>query len=125
MPFKQEINRLYYDKKLSIRQVAQAINRSQTYVRARLRDSPRTQHEGTVLRSSEEFSEKIRVTQVGESNTCAKLTESDVIEIRDFYDNAVKAGNKKYETELILSKQFAVGRSTISDIVKHRTWKHI
>ena len=127
MPELKEIYRLYYENGLSASQVAKSIDRSKTFVLARLHemDGPRTIHEGTILRSSPEYSEKIRITQLGESNNSAKLTEPDVLAIRDIYDNAVKIGKKKYQTELMLAKDFGVGRSTISDIVKLRTWKHI
>lgn len=127
MPLKQEISHLYYGEKLSASQVAKSIGRSKSFVLARLRemDGTRTKHEGTILRSSPEYSEKLRIAQTGESNNQVKLTESDVLAIRNAYDNAIEIGQKKYETELTLSKEFNVGRSTISDIVKRRTWKHI
>lgn len=53
---------------------------------------------------------------MGEECSFAKLTESQVIEIRSL------SPDKSY-TELAL--MFSVKKSTISDIVKKRTWKHI
>lgn len=127
MPLKQRISQLYYDEKLSASQVAKVIGYSKSFVLNRLHemDGPRSVRDGTILRSSAEYSEKIRITQLGESNTSSKLNESEVLTIREIYNNAVSSGRKKYETELTLSKDFGVGRSTISDIVKGRTWKHI
>lgn len=123
----KEIDRLYFVEKLSYRQVAERLGVADSTVAKRLKKlgGGRSAKESTLLRSSPEYSEKIRITQLGESNSSAKLTEPDVLAIRDIYDNAVNIGKKKYQTELMLAKDFGVGRSTISDIVKLRTWKHI
>lgn len=123
----KEIIRLYFDEKLSYRQVAKHLGVADSTVAKRLKElgGGRSVQESTLLRSSPEYSEKIRITQLGESNSSAKLNEEKVLAIRDIYDNATKVKIKKYETELMLAKDYGVGRSTISDIVKRRTWKHI
>ena len=51
----------------------------------------------------------------GEKCSWAKLTEENVKEIR---------ANPGYENEY-WAKKFKVSRSTISDVVNYRTWKHI
>ncbi len=53
----------------------------------------------------------------GEENACAKLTEKEVIEIK----NKIKKGEKNS----ILSKEYNVSSSTIADIKMNRTWKHV
>lgn len=118
---------LYYIEKYSIRQVAKELSCSSQTVKKVLDKNygVRDKTEALALRSTDDYREKLRITQLGESNSSAKLTEPDVLAIRDIYDNAVKIGKKKYQTELMLANDFGVGRSTISDIVKLRTWKHI
>lgn len=126
MSLKKEISRLYYGEQLSASQVAKSIARSKTFVLARLHemDGPRTIHEGTILRSSPEYSEKIRITQLGESNSSAKLTESDVLAIRESYIE-LQGTFTKSQSKYLLADEYGVKRPTISDIVLHRTWKHI
>jgi hypothetical protein len=52
----------------------------------------------------------------GEKHYGVKLTEQDVIYIRN---NAQKYNTAKY------SAMFGVNRGTISDIIRRRTWKHV
>lgn len=127
MTITKEIGRLYYDELLSASEVATAINRSKTFVLSRLHemDGPRTIHEGTILRSSAEYSEKIRITQLGDSNNQAKLTAETVLAIRDEYEIALKEGAQKTATQVALAMEYGVKRPTISDIVLRKTWKHI
>lgn len=56
--------------------------------------------------------------QVGEKNNKARLTEDQVIEIRQKYDSGEK-------TQMELAKEYNVGWSTIHNIVFRFTWKHI
>lgn len=127
MPELKEINRLYYEKGLSASQVAKSIGRSKTFVLERLHEmeGPRTIQEGTKLRSSPEYSEKIRITQLGESNSSVKLTAEAVLSIREYYDGAMEIGAPKTQTQYYLAEKYGVKRPTISDIVLRRTWKHI
>lgn len=127
MSLKKEISRLYYDEMLSASEVAKAIDRSKAFVLDRLHemDGPRTIQEGTKLRSSPEYSEKIRITQLGESNSFAKLTAETVLAIRDEYEIALKEGAQKTATQMALAKEYGVKRPTISDIVLRKTWKHV
>jgi group I intron endonuclease len=54
---------------------------------------------------------------IGENNKMAKLTEVDIIKIREFL-------NKK-ETQRKISKMFNVTQTTISKIKLGKVWKHI
>lgn len=53
----------------------------------------------------------------GSSNTAAKLTEEQVVQIRQQF--------KRGSTALQLSKQFGVGKSTIWRVVRRTHWRHI
>ncbi len=55
--------------------------------------------------------------QLGIKNPKAKLTEIQVLNIRDEYKNGVKF--------LELSKKYGVSREMIGNIVSRRNWKHI
>lgn len=54
----------------------------------------------------------------GEKNTKAKLTESDVIKIREIYIPNVYGAHK-------IAKLYNVSKFAILQIVRRRTWKHI
>lgn len=56
----------------------------------------------------------------GEKNGSSKLTEKDVLFIRE---NARKNGGKL--TQKVMSERFGVGNNTISNIVNFNSWKHI
>lgn len=53
----------------------------------------------------------------GENHPSSKLTEKDVLEIRKLYTT----GNY---SERMLGKLFRVSRSTITAVIKNRTWKN-
>ena len=53
----------------------------------------------------------------GSKNPNAKLTERDVVYIRDFYEQGA--------TPTTLAKMFNTSRSNISNIVAQRTWRKI
>lgn len=53
---------------------------------------------------------------VGETSHYAKLTETEVLEIRDLYPTY---------TILELARKYNVTKSTISYVVNRKTWKHI
>jgi DNA-binding XRE family transcriptional regulator len=56
--------------------------------------------------------------QIGEKHGKSKLTEKDVIQIRNLYNS------KKY-TQKELAAKFEVARVTISDITRGKLWKHL
>lgn len=120
------ISHLYYTEKLSANEVAQKINRDKSFVLGRLRkmQGPRTIHEGTILRTTPEYREKIRQTKLGDRNHQAKLTESDVLAIREAYIKLQGTFNKS-QAQYILADEYGVKRPTISDVVLRKTWKHI
>jgi len=64
-------------------------------------------------------------TQVGEQNNSVKLTESDVVAIRSYYQSEIQSGAQKTATQYYLAEQYGVKRTTISDIVLNYTWRHI
>ncbi|GIN22580.1 hypothetical protein J1TS3_37140 [Siminovitchia fordii] len=76
-------------------------------------------------RATPEYREKIRQTKIGEKNHQVKLTKDQVISIRQEYEAALQDGYQKTATQYYLAKKYSVKRSTISDIVLRRTWKHI
>ena len=54
----------------------------------------------------------------GENNGFAKLTEAQVVEIKQL----LAEGNLKHKT---IGSQFNVSRSTVKDIKSGRSWSHI
>lgn len=48
----------------------------------------------------------------------ARVTESQVVEIRELY----KIGNLTYEQ---VAEKYNIGKVTVFDIVKRKTWKHV
>jgi hypothetical protein len=53
----------------------------------------------------------------GEQNATAKLSESDVLEIRKRYEDG--------ELQVALASSFGVGQTAISRVVLGRTWSHL
>jgi hypothetical protein len=62
---------------------------------------------------------------VGEKNPRARLTESDVREIRRIYAASKIDGRVKPGTRQELAAQFCVNLTLIKDVVAHRSWRHI
>ena len=54
----------------------------------------------------------------GENNSTSKLTEKDVLEIREIYSQKILSAKK-------IGDMFGVGKSNILSIVNYKTWKHI
>lgn len=74
---------------------------------------------GTYKDNSDDMIRKGRAVHVkGEQHGCAKLTESQVIEIRNRYA-AEGISHKK------LAKEYNVNENTICKIIIRKTWKHI
>jgi hypothetical protein len=56
--------------------------------------------------------------RVGESHPSAKLTNKQVISIRDLW----RIGHRNIK---VMAKNFGVSQSNIKKIVENKTWKHI
>jgi hypothetical protein len=69
-------------------------------------------------KASDKTREKMSEKRKGEKNHKAKLTEKDVLLIRELYLN-------KYLTQRELAIKFKVQDACIFKIVTYRTWKHI
>lgn len=61
--------------------------------------------------------EQLGVSRKGEGNGFSKLTESQVLDIRERYENG--------ESVKDLVFRYNLNKTTISRIVKRKTWKHI
>lgn len=69
-------------------------------------------------RYTEEYAQKLSDTKKGTKNHQSKLTEKQVIEIRNLH----KTGQWSHQA---IADRYNVKRPTISDIINKRTWKHI
>ena len=70
------------------------------------------------IKASEETRQKmINSAKRGENNHSSKLTELDVLEIRNLY--------KKEISSRKLAKMFNVQKNCILSIIHKKTWKHI
>lgn len=67
---------------------------------------------------TEEFSEMRRKHTQGENNPTARLTESQVLEIR----RLVKEGNLR---DVDIARMFGITRHMVYSIKTYRTWKHV
>ncbi|MCA1685872.1 MAG: HNH endonuclease [Planctomycetia bacterium] len=73
---------------------------------------------GTVADNNADMDAKgRRVANFGEASGVAKLTAPAVLEIRSLYMRGV--------SRRTLSQRFLVGYSTISEVVRGRSWKHL
>lgn len=80
--------------------------------------NPRHLRAGTPLDNMQDKVNRGRlVVPRGEQSRHAKLTESDVIEIRKLYASGM--------TQLKLAKEFGVSQPHIGDIVRCEVWKHL
>lgn len=124
----KEIEDLYYKQKLSVRQVAVLLNISANTVRDYLNDfssGTRGISEACLLRTTDDYRIKIGLTQQGENNTVAILNDKSVLMIRREYEEMLLDGYAKTQAQRKLGMKYNVKRSTISDVVLRRTWKHI
>ena len=55
---------------------------------------------------------------IGENNPASKLTESDVIQIRNLYESGARSRRE-------LAERFGVTKAAIRFVVTRRTWSHI
>lgn len=76
-------------------------------------------------RNTPEYIAKLATACAGEKCYNAKLNDEAVINIRQEYEHALLIGKEKTETQKLLADQYGVKRSTISDIVLGKTWKHL
>ena len=67
---------------------------------------------------TKESREKISLGKIGEKNPSSKLTKQDVIEIRNKYIP------RKYTIKMLV-KEYGVSDSTIDNIIRKVSWKHI
>jgi predicted XRE-type DNA-binding protein len=67
---------------------------------------------------TDETKDKLKSKRKGENNNNAKLTEKQVLEIRELY----KSNNY---SQIELSKMFNVNPPAIGKIVRFITWKHL
>ncbi|MBU8716585.1 NUMOD3 domain-containing DNA-binding protein [Bacillus subtilis] len=75
-------------------------------------------------RQTAEYIEKLAKLKMGELNPKSKLSQEQVISIRKEYELLINY-MKKTEAQNYLAERYCVKRSTISDIVLFKTWKHI
>jgi len=60
----------------------------------------------------------VRVDQHGENGPRSKLTEKDVLEIKDLWKT-------RNHTSYSLAEKYRVSQTTIMDIIHKRTWSHL
>lgn len=122
----EKIIHLYHVQRYSLRQIDKELGCSPGVARLVLIKTlgTRSQQEGCVLRTTDEYREKIRQTKIGEANHQSKLTADKVLAIREAY--VVLLGTfLKTQAQHLLADEYGVKRPTISDIVLRKTWKHI
>ncbi|MED4206607.1 hypothetical protein [Neobacillus mesonae] len=122
----QVVEKLYYEENLSTRKVADLLHVTPQTVSYYLKKSSglRDIKAACKLRTTDEYRKKIRATQIGELNTSAKLSEEEVIKIRNEYSQLLLITNKT-QAQYELAEKYGVKRPTISDVVLRRSWKHI
>lgn len=83
----------------------------------------------TGIKRTPEQCENIRKSKIGKSNNRpgskhhnAKLTENEVIEMREFFDNTV---GKSKDKILVLAIKYGISVSGVKQIVYRTKWKHI
>lgn len=85
----------------------------------RIRDGIRSK------RYTQEYAKKLSLSKLGVTNHQAILNDSIIRKIRDEYNIALSKGHKKTAMQYVLADKYSVKRSTISDIVLNKTWKHV
>lgn len=68
-------------------------------------------------------SKRVLKKQIGSQNPSSKLTEDDVRQIRLEYRPGTGFHNRGNAVEL--AKQYSVSWSTINNVVKRRSWRHV
>jgi len=67
---------------------------------------------------SNETKERLKLKKRGENNSKSKLTENEVLKIREYY-------NEKMYSQRVLGEMFNVNQPAIHKIVNRINWKHI
>lgn len=115
---------LYYIESNSINRISKTLNCANETVKKHLIFGMRSRQKSLKLRSTDEYREKLQQSQTGDRNHQAKLTESDILEIRAEYEKLQGTFNKS-QAQYLLAEDYGVKRPTISDIVLRKTWKHV
>lgn len=122
------IYHFYCIEQLSLKKTASAVPCTTEYAKkvltSRFNIDLRSNKESMRLRSTPEYKEKLRKTQLGESNHQSVLGEKEVIEIRTKYERLLDTYTKT-QAQKLLGEEYGVKRPTISDVVLRNTWKHI
>jgi|SRR5690625_1012263 len=84
-----------------------------------------TESASKIRKTDRGYIDKLSKTKQGVKNPSSKLNEIKVGKIRSLYNELLQEGRRKTESQHLLAGMFNVKRSTISDIVLYRTWKHI
>lgn len=111
----RRIKEIYRDEEVSDQEIVDRLQLTVTTAAlARIRKGEVATH---VLVEGFEPHKKLGAAAKGQGSGRAKLLEDDVLEIRE------RAANGEHA--LTLAKSYEVGRRTVDDIVKRRTWKHL
>lgn len=70
-----------------------------------------------VARGDEHYTRKIRYARAGEKCPVAKLSETEIIEIRYMFSSGIK--------QKVIAEKFNISRTCVSSIVTRRNWQHI
>ena len=126
MDIEKKIIYFYIVRKMSVRQIASKLKISNTKVSKVLHKhgAMRSNSEACLNRSTDDYRKKISISKIGSNQTTAKLNEEKVVMIRAEFKNLILK-MRVTEAENILAGKYKVGRSTISDVVHERTWKHV
>lgn len=144
-----EIEESYYNDKLSITQISKKLDmdfetvsnvlvyclhgkltrsESSKYVFKNLTEEQKSNFLNAAIEKRKNdpiYIKKLSETKLGIKNPSSKLNEEQVKDVRKIYKELLNKGYKKTESQYIIAEKFGVKRSTISDIVLSKTWKHI
>ncbi|OLS33342.1 hypothetical protein [Bacillus sp. MRMR6] len=121
-----EIERLFFEEKLSINEIAVVLNLCETTIKTiiNIHQLHGANKKETFSRNSD-YRQKIREKLQGENCYKAILTDNAVKKIRGEYEVLLEFGLTKSQAQYKLAKKYGVKRPTITDIVIYKTWKHI
>lgn len=121
-----EIERLYYEEKLSINEIADVLNLSEITIKTIINKKQlHGAYKKETFSQNSEYRQKIREKLQGENCYKAKLTDNAVKKIRGEYEVLLEFGLTKTQAQYKLAKKYGVKRPTITDVVINKTWKHI
>lgn len=146
------IENLYYKEQHSIMEISEKLDIHHEKVRKILHDlkGTRTKKEAAMLRGEKrkgyndleertkrmrsgyekqmktgELSIKYQEQKQGEKNLQSKLTENEVLKIREEFEELSKDKWTKRQIHIKLAEKYKVNKSTISSIIRKDTWKHV